>query len=527
MSCATCCPVNLAASDWEHERYLGRVQPAAVLSRAGAATGLRAVAGRLGIPVLDAAPPGAGGPALVGGSCGTKSRDRSTEPPVLVLPTSGTTGEGRLVGLTARNVMAAAHASGRAYGLCERDTRLNAMPMFHVQGIVGSLLASVVSGGSVRCLSSFDPAAVAERLLAGDATWYSGSPTMYERLLAVPGLAGNLPPAVRFLRVGSAALGADLRGRLEGAFERPVTESYGMTEAHQIASSPIDGRIVLGLVPTGSSVRVLAAGGRPGFEPGDAGELLIAGPNVTPGDFEMDPLPPEAFVDGWLRTGDVGQVLEDGSFRVVGRTKEMINRGGEKISPLEVEAALRLHPAVAEAAVFAVPDPLLGEEVAAAVVLREGSPPPSDEDIRAQAAERLSPHKVPRAIARLAELPRTPTGKVRRGTLAERLAPELASQLQAAGAPAAEGAPPGPGGSLGAVEAAVAGLWTAVLGRSVGSDVDFFRTGADSLALMSLVAHVETVFGVVLDPIVLYDRASTVHAMAALVEELRGEPRSS
>ncbi len=513
---AVCCPVNPAFSGSECQALLKVMNPRAVLVPSGMARSLRDAADQCRTAIVETSVPTPGAavrprlsgvPLPPGGDPGEHKGD------ALLLRTSGTTAEGKIVALTRDNVVAAARATVRAYRLGPQDRRLNVMPLFHVQGLVGSMIASLVAGSSVVCLPSFDPAQTLRCLAEYEVTWFSASPTMHRKLLDLR--PGPLP-RLRFVRCGSSALPTGLREELEAAYGVPVVESYGMSEAHQIASTPLSpAPAVGGMVPTGSRIGVLlggAADGRITTVPGSAGELVVSGPNVARGYLWPTEADGGGFVDGWLRTGDHGVLQADGSVSITGRIKELIDRGGEKIAPGEVEEALLSHPAVAEAAAFGIADPVYTEQVAAAVVLREGAQA-AQRELIAHAGERLAAFKVPRRITVRGELPLNATGKVSRRTLAEEWAASPPQETpDAAAAPRT------------ALQAALAGLWGYALGvGTVGVDEDFFALGGDSLSAVSLLSTVETVLGVRLSPLALFDTVNTVEAMAEAVLALRGE----
>ena len=300
---------------------------------------------------------------------------------------------------------------------------------------------------------------------------------------------------------------------LEQAFGVPVIEAYGMTEAsHQIASNPLPPRArkpgSVG-VPAGPEVAILADDGHSLLPPGSTGEVVIRGPSVTAGYANNREANAEAFVDRWFRTGDQGYMDAEGYLYLTGRLKELINRGGQKISPREVDEALLDHPAVAQAVTFAVPDRALGEDVAAVVVLRD--PAVSEKDLRRFAAVRLADFKVPRRVITVDEIPKGPTGKVQRIGLAERLG--LLAQPEAGiRAPEAAEPPQTP------VEEALARLWQEVLRvTSVGRGQRFLDVGGDSMLATQLVARVRRSFGVELSLLEFFD-APTIAEQAVLVE---------
>ncbi len=256
-------------------------------------------------------------------------------------------------------------------------------------------------------------------------TWYSAVPTMHQAILA---RAARNPDAVRhhalrFIRSSSASLPPVVMAEMESTFGVPVVESYGMTEAaHQMASNPLPPGVrkpgSVGLA-AGPEIALLGPEGDQ-LTPNTVGEVVIRGPNVTSGYLERPDANAEAFADGWFRTGDLGYLDDDGYLFLVGRIKEIVNRGGEKISPREVDEALLAHPDVVQAVAFAVPHPRLGEDLAAAVVAAEGATP-APEELRRFVAERVAAFKVPRTVLVVDEIPKGPTGKLQRIGLAQQL----------------------------------------------------------------------------------------------------------
>jgi acyl-CoA synthetase (AMP-forming)/AMP-acid ligase II len=343
----------------------------------------------------------------------------------LVLHTSGTTSRPKIVPLSHRNITASATHIGAMLALGPDDLCLNIMPLFHIHGLIAAVLSSLAAGGQVVCTPGFNAFKFFGWFAAIRPTWYTAVPTMHQTIL---GLAPRNKAAIaagrlRFLRSSSASLPAQAMVDLEAAFGVPVIESYGMTEAsHQMASNPLPPRPrfpgSVG-VAAGPEVAIMDEAGIL-LPQGALGEVVIRGPNVTAG-YENNPKAnAENFVNGWFRTGDQGTLDERGYLRLTGRLKELINRGGEKISPLEVDDVLSEHPAVGQCLTFAMPHKMLGEEVAAAVVLREGAT--ADElTLRDFAAARLAAFKVPRRIVFLDEIPKGATGKLMRIGLAEKL----------------------------------------------------------------------------------------------------------
>ncbi|WP_292132165.1 AMP-binding protein [Mesorhizobium sp.] len=314
---------------------------------------------------------------------------------------------------------------GATLGLTAGDRCLNIMPLFHIHGLIAAVLSSLASGGGIYCTPGFNALRFFQWLSEAKPSWYTAVPTMHQAILARAARNAEALGAarLRFIRSSSASLPAQVMAELEATFGCPVIESYGMTEAaHQMASN----RLPPGLRKPGSvgaaggpEVAVMAPDGRL-MQAGETGEIVIRGPNVTSG-YEKNPdANATAFAHGWFHTGDQGVLDGDGYLKVTGRLKEIINRGGEKISPLEVDDVLMDHPAVAQVVTFAMPHDKLGEEVAAAVVLREGMSA-TEGDIRAHAATRLADFKVPRKVLILDEIPKGATGKLQRIGLAAKL----------------------------------------------------------------------------------------------------------
>jgi acyl-CoA synthetase (AMP-forming)/AMP-acid ligase II len=349
----------------------------------------------------------------------------------LVLHTSGSTGRPKRVPLLHENLCASARNIGRHYDLGPEDVTICVMPLFHVHGLVASTLGTLSTGGTLVVPARFNPLSFWR--LAGDygMTWYSAVPTIHQLLLARADSAAG-PPAgaekVRFIRSCSAALAPQVMHDLEKAFGAPVLEAYGMTEAaHQMASNPLPpaarkpGSVGRG---TGVQISIMDLEGHH-LSAGERGEVVIKGPNVTRGYENSPEANAAAFTDSWFRTGDQGFLDEDGYLTLVTRIKELINRGGEKISPREIDEVLLAHPAVAEAVCFGVPHNTWGEEVAAAVVVKE---PVTEAELLAFCKERLAEFKRPKQIFITESIPRTATGKIQRGVVAQAFAESVSSR---------------------------------------------------------------------------------------------------
>ncbi|MBI4310918.1 MAG: AMP-binding protein [Chloroflexi bacterium] len=343
----------------------------------------------------------------------------------LVLHTSGTTSRPKRVPLRHRNVMASVGNIIRTYNLTPEDVSLCVMPLFHVHGLVASTLATLASGGTVVLPSRFNPMGFWPVVQRYQATWFTAVPAMHQALVARarsnsvdPSLLGSL----RFVRSCSSSLSAGLMHEMEARFAVPVLEAYGMTEAaHQMASNPLPpGRRVPGSVGMATGVEIGIMDGEGNLLPeGLQGEVVIKGPNVISAYEDNPAANASSFVNGWFRTGDEGVVGAGGYLSLVGRIKELINRSGEKIAPVEIDEALLSHPAVAEAVAFGVPHPTHGEEPAAAVVL---SGQVTEAELIKHCRERLADFKAPRSIYVVPQIPRTATGKVQRRAVAEAFA---------------------------------------------------------------------------------------------------------
>jgi acyl-CoA synthetase (AMP-forming)/AMP-acid ligase II len=345
----------------------------------------------------------------------------------LVLHTSGTTSRPKLVPLRHRNLFASAANIAATYSLAPNDVALCVMPLFHIHGLMASTMATFRSGGLVVVPPKFDPMTFWPTLHDHGATWYSAVPTMHQLLLMRN--RGERPPGadgLRFIRSSSSALAPETMAQLESRFGAPVLEAYGMTEAsHQMASNPLPpaprrpGSVGLG---TGVRLGIMADGGTvlPHGSP-DPGEVVIQGPNVIDGYSNNPEANAASFADGWFRTGDQGTIDAGGYLSLIGRLKEMINRGGEKIAPREIDDVLKQHPAVGEAVAFGSPHPAWGEEVVAAVVLKE---PVAEKDLIAFARERLADYKVPKRLYIVDKIPTTATGKIQRRAVAETFNPK-------------------------------------------------------------------------------------------------------
>lgn len=508
-ACGTCAPLNPGYGTEVLRAQLLELRPEALILRDLDQGPARGVARELGVDCLDASWD-EGSPAgqfTLGG----RGEDlafaaippRAADEAALVLHTSGTTSRPKVVALTQRNLCRSAVNIASSLRLGPRDRCLNVMPLHHVHGLVGALLASLSAGASVACLPGMQAGAFLDWLVELEPTWYTAVPTMHASVLDEISRrpAGAVEHRLRFARSCSAPLPARLATELEAALGVPVIEAYGMTEAtHQMASNPLPplqrkpGSVG---IATGTEIAVMCASGQL-LAAGEPGEIVVRGETVI-SSYEANPEANRAaFIGGWFRTGDLGRLDCDGYLTIDGRLTEIINRGGEKVSPREVEGALLEHAAVRRCAAFAVSHPTLGEDVAAAVVLREAMDAAEDE-LREFLFGRLPEFAIPSRVLVVPEIPIGATGKIQRVGLAERFRDRLAPAFAA---------------PCGETEALVAGLFSEVLGIEwVGAADNFFVLGGDSLRGMQLLARLRAVRGVQIPPAVLF-RMPTVAEFA-------------
>jgi len=480
---AVCAPLNPTYTEGELAFALSDLGVKALLVEGDRSPAAHAAARSLSLPILSLLPrrDAPAGLFELHGDGTARAAAPGTPGPddvALVLHTSGTTARPKIVPLTQRNLCASAVNIQRSLALVPGDVCLNVMPLFHIHGLMAALLASLAAGASVACSAGFRAADFVAWLRDLGPTWYTAVPTIHQAVLeACAGRDVRSGSRLRLVRSSSASLPARVLHELEQMFRVPVIESYGMTEAaHQMASNPLaPGTQKVGSVgpAAGPEIAVMDETGRL-LERGAVGELVIRGETVSTGYEGNAPANAAAFTAGWFRSGDQGYVDRDGYVFLTGRLKELINRGGEKIAPREVEEALLRHPAVAQAVAFAVPHARLGEEVAAAIVLRDGARATPDE-LRRTAGVQLAPFKVPRRIEIVAEIPKGATGKVQRTNLAATL-----GMLEHAAGGAAVARTP--------LEQRVCDAWAGLLGLdSVGLDDDFFDLGGDSLAAVEMI----------------------------------------
>ena len=512
-SCATCAPLNAASPIKEIEQGLTQLTAKALLTPTRANDELRDLAGRLGIVLLECTVEvnaAAGRFQIEGAGRSGIARPAPAMPDdlALVMRTSGTTAQAKLVPISHRNILARTGKIERLFELTPADRCLNLMPLCYTHGLNSGLIGPLAAGGS----SIFPPAVTAEIFLAClrdlEPTWYTAGFTYHQAILDWLEQRPEAVPThrLRFARAGSGPLPARVRLGLERILRTPVLERYSTTETGLITANPPSGQRKPGTVGTSADdhVAVLGEDGRP-VPVGMVGEIVVRSGRVF-GGYENDPAANQRVLrDGWFRTGDQGCMDADGYLTLLGRLDDVINRGGEKIAPPEVDAALLEHPAVALAVSFPVPHPTLHQEIAAAVVLQRGQHA-GESELRQFVSERLAAFKVPREILITDALPQGPTGKLSRKAMAEHFG------LTSEAAPCTSAAP------RTSVQQALVELWRNVLKRAdIGPDDDFFLSGGDSLMAVELLCRIEAKLQYRL-PLALLIEAPTAARLEARIE---------
>ncbi len=419
----TAAPLNPAYPYEEFLFFLRDTNARVLLCPAVGAEFARSAAADCNIPVLSVEMSEQGNVSLQGVPGGLSAPEPTAEDIALVLHTSGSTGRPKRVPLRHFNLAVSSANIANNYALTAEDVSLCIMPLFHVHGLIGSTMATLVSGGTVVVPTKFNALSFWKTVRENRVTWYSGVPTMHQLLLARARHKPVEAASLRFIRSCSAPLSAELIHNIEEIFGVPFVEAYGMTEAaHQMTSNPLPprhrkaGSVGIG---TGLRVRIMDKDGND-LGTGQRGEVAIQGANVFRGYDNNLEANARAFVNGWFRTGDEGLLDADCYLHLTGRIKDIIIRGGENVAPHEVDEVLLKHPAVAAAVTFGYAHPTLGEEVAAAVVLHEPHGATESALIK-YCREALAEYKCPKKIYLVKSIPTTATGKIRRRAVAAAL----------------------------------------------------------------------------------------------------------
>jgi acyl-CoA synthetase (AMP-forming)/AMP-acid ligase II/acyl carrier protein len=514
---AVCVPLNPGFTADECQRYFAELGVAALLTRRDMNSAGRAAALALGILVVDLPTPPRGGFGpfnIVGGAKRRISDDdfASGTDDAFILLTSGSTSRPKMVPLTHASVCLSAHNVGAAIALEPRDRLLSVLPLFHGHGLISGILGALAAGSSAVCTAGFNAVAFFDWLKEFQPTWYTAVPLIHQAVLS----AGDgrrhdaQRSSLRLIRSASSTLAPKVLCGLEALFGVPVIDTFGMTEAAtQVAANPLRRR-KLGSVgqSAGAEIAILDSEGR-WLSPGEHGEIALRGPTITQGYYNDAAATQLAFRDGWFRTGDLGYLDAEGYLFIVGRIKEIINRGGQKVAPAEVEEILQSHPDVVEAAVFSVPHTRLGANVAAAVVLRPRAKI-SIQKLRDFARERLAAFKVPGPIRIVPEIPKGAGGKIKRSELAAALSKKQPTARVERGG---RMAPP-----RSELEWQLAKIWQEILDcDQIGVDQDVFALGVDSLAVMQMILSLRERFGVDFSFEDIFD-APTVATLAVRLE---------
>jgi oxalate---CoA ligase len=510
VSAITCCaPLSPHLTPEEYRFEITDLMCSAVITTGEGRNPIHDVAEELGIDIITAGHERGISPGLVK-ICdkGDAENDGQFAPDghgtCLIMHTSGTTARPKIVPLSRENLSYSAARISESLSLSPADRCLNVMPLFHVHGLIGCLFSSLASGSSVICSPGFSSGNFFAWINELNPTWYSAVPTIHEAVFR-QGVNMNYQGShqLRFIRSCSSPLSPMLAAKIEKLFSTPVIEAYGMSEAtHQISVNPLPPGIrkhgSVGL-PAGCEVAILSPENRV-LSTGKTGEIAIKGPNVFSG-YERNPKANEtSFTRGWLRTGDLGYRDSDGYLFITGRIKEIINKGGEKVSPREIDEVFFNHPDVSAAVAFGFPHQTLGEDIALAVVPAPGKRITVTQ-LRHYALQRLAPFKVPSKFFIVSEIPKGVTGKISRKSLpalfnlsegekhADNVGPEARSVT-------------GPRNSQ---DARLIGIWQDVLGIApVGIDDDFFMLDGTSLAAADMVAQIYKNIGTRLAPTILY-----------------------
>jgi oxalate---CoA ligase len=440
MTHAIAVPFNPSLADPELRRDLARLNPGLLVTSGPTDAPVFAIAAELGIETLHlaqlVAPPDPGSDThssdlhplhpLSAATPSERSDSPSPEAIAAIIHTSGTTGLPKRVLRSHASFLAGARAARDSSSLTAADVLLLTAWLHTNAGIV-NLCAALASGGECVVATGFDPRAFPRILAAHHPTWMVSNAAELNSILAAGPAAGRETVAgpesrLRLVRAGAQAMTPGTAERAEASLRTLIFDGFGMSEGSYItASGPTraDRREGATGRPWCTEIRILGDRGE-ALPPGEAGEVVIRGETLFSGYLDDPETNAAVFLPGgWFRTGDLGYLDGDGYLYLIGRLNELINRGGDKIAPLEVDDAILAHPAVADAATFAVPDARLGEDIVAAVVLRPGATV-TPRALRRWLLDRLTPYKVPRRIWFVTELPRTTTGKVQRRVLAER-----------------------------------------------------------------------------------------------------------
>jgi 4-hydroxybenzoyl-CoA reductase gamma subunit len=510
---AVAVPLNPRHTLDEIEKSFATLRPEAVVLLQGSDSIARQAALSKGVPVIEAVPASQG---TIGLRIVTPRSDTFAPPdepvpdaPAFILQTSGTMAEPKSIPFSHGNMLAAAARLQAWFKLTPQDRCLSASPVFYSHGLKVTVFTPLLTGGTVAFPTDASQFDFLEWFSDLKPTWYSAGPTLHRLIFDK---AESLPDAkakhsLRFILSGGAPLPRNILESLQRTLDVPVVEHYGSSEAAQIAANlPSIGRSKVGTcgIPWPDTVRIVDEDGRQ-LPPGEQGEILIGGPTLISGYLDAPELNRDCFVDGWFKTGDIGSLDDEGFLTLHGRVKDLINRGGEKVSPPELDETLMRHPAVAEAAAFAVPHERLGEDVAAAVVLKRGVTA-SPAELRRYLGEHLAAFKVPRRIVIVDQLPKGLTGKVLRRRLSESFGTTAAPSTTSTSNDAY-------------LSTQLIGVWERILKTApISVDDDFFDKGGDSLVAVDMLIELERLVGRQVPSSLLFE-ATTIRQLTKKLSE--------
>lgn len=516
----SCAPLNPNLTFSEYEFFLTSMNACALVTQKGVNKAAIEVAEQHDIKsiYLEPIPARASGVFSLSGEKGSRTDIKGiarADDTALILHTSGTTSRPKMVPLSQLNICTSAKNINDTLRLTPDDRCLNVMPLFHIHGLIGALLSSLYAGASIICSSGFIITRFYKWLEKFQPTWYSAVPTMHQRILSRAQVNSDIikNTRLRLIRSSSAALPSQLMNDLESTFKVPVIESYGMTEAaHQMASNPLPPMMrkagTVG-VPTGPEITILDDVGNE-LSQGVVGEIAIKGPNVMAGYENNDEANRRSFTYGWFRTGDEGYFDEDNYLVIKGRIKEIINRGGEKVSPREVDEVILEHPHVKQAVTFAIPHPILGEEIGSAIVL-EDDKYVSEREIQDHISKRLAVYKIPRRVIFLDEIPKGPTGKIQRIGLSEILDISVTDLDQEIVKYIAPRTP---------MESLLEDIWSKNLViQKISVKSNYFQLGGDSILAGQIISEICDKLQIDSIPLVIFLYAPTIEKMANILEE--------
>jgi acyl-CoA synthetase (AMP-forming)/AMP-acid ligase II/thioesterase domain-containing protein len=519
--CSIAVPLDPRLSPAEIDQLLDMLRLNALLVPQGSASEARQTAERRRLAIIEAAPVGHGQLGLNIAVQVSDSPAIDAEPvpgsPAFILQTSGTTAQPKLIPFSHSNMLAAAARLQAWFGLTPWDRCLSVSSPYYSHGLKVTVFTPLLTGGSIAVPANSAIVALDEWLDVLRPTWYSAGPTLHTAVLDKTKRLEQAAHTLRFVVSGGAPLPKEVQDGLQRILGVPVLEHYGSSEAAQIAANlPPPGPNKPGTCgqPWPDTMAIVGEDGHP-LPAGQRGEVWVRGPTVMSGYLDAPELNQAAFKEGWFCTGDIGSLDKAGFLSLHGRLSELINRGGEKIAPAEIESALLRHPAVAEAAAFAIPHPRLGEDVAAAIIPHPGAQA-TTADLRQFLQRELASFKIPRRILILDQLPKGATGKVQRRRLRESMDGLLGDQ----GTMPVSDVNKAPL----KLEAELLTLWRRLLkSEAVTVDDDFFVSGGDSLLAMEMLIEVERLIGHSVPETILFG-AETIRQLAPRIATQTGTP---